>query len=205
VLAKSGALKHPDLHKTYYWYSSNKILSTVGSCEGKLLHGQYTSSYLNNNLREKGRYKMGLKQGKWLKWYENGFIQETSEWKKGDKHGTFQNFNANGELISVSDYCNDKLNGETIIYESGKIVTRKNYKNGVEILPEKNLPKPAHSKKIKKDAGAEQSMPQDSLQVNKPEVKNIGDDKNKKKSKPDSSQQNKNSNNVNGKTDKHNP
>jgi hypothetical protein len=198
VFAKANSLKRPDSDKTYYWYSSNKILSTKGSYEGKLLHGKYTSFYLNDNLREKGHFKFGLKHGKWFKWYNNGAVQEISEWKKGDKHGVVQNFNANGELTSSSKYYRDKLNGKTIIYASGKIVAIKKYKNGIEIVPVEKVAKPPREKKVKKDKSIKNSSPGKNP-GNKSGVKNPEEEKIDKKSKPDAP---KNETNLNEKKEK---
>ncbi len=65
VLAKEKSIPS-SADKEYYWYKSNSIMSTKGGYDGKLLHGQYSSFYLNSNLKEKGKYHMGLiKLEKW--------------------------------------------------------------------------------------------------------------------------------------------
>ena len=117
---------------TYYWYASNKVMETQGGYDGKLLHGPYTSFYLNNNLKEKGSFKKGLKYGEWISWYENKNIHEISHWKNGVKHGHFKSFNENGEQTLDADYKNGKLNGIKTVYQSGKMISQKNYKNDIE-------------------------------------------------------------------------
>lgn len=181
VLSEAKTIGHPDVNKEYYWYKSNNILSTKGGYDGKLLHGKYSSSYPNNNLREKGKYKMGLKEGEWIKWYDNGKIAEVSNWKHGAKYGRFQTFNVKQELTQTSHYNNDKLNGEVVTYDSGKVISKKKYKNGVEIIPKEKIVKKKDEKPAVKNPESEKAKqatsPQDSTLNNSPAKKVDGNKK----------------------------
>ena len=68
---------------SYYWYSAGDVHKTQGGFSGKLLSGQYTVYYLNNNLKEQGIFKGGLKDGIWKEWGEDGLLLKTTTWRKG--------------------------------------------------------------------------------------------------------------------------
>src|ERR1041385_2738163 len=55
VLFDNGKV-HPKIGYTYYWYSDNDIKATDGGFDGKLLHGEYKSFYLDKNLKEQGNF-----------------------------------------------------------------------------------------------------------------------------------------------------
>jgi len=118
---------------TYYWHAYNKIMETKGGFDGKLLNGNYTVFYINNNLKEKGKFKNGLKNGKWILWYDSGKIQEISCWKNGIKEGAYQSYDMTGQQVLDANFKSDKLEGIMISYQSGKILSRKAYKAGIEI------------------------------------------------------------------------
>jgi len=121
-------------HLTYYWYSSNRIMETQGGYDGKVLDGSYTSFYLSNNLKEKGTFKNGLKNGEWTTWFENGKIHEITSWKRGLKNGVTKTFNNNGELIKETGFKYNQLNGCMVNYDHGKVIDKKIFKKGVEVL-----------------------------------------------------------------------
>lgn len=119
---------------TYFWYSSNKIQETMGGVDGKMLHGLYSSFYLNGNLKEKGIFKTGVKNGEWTTWYENGKIKEIITWKKGMRSKIALYYNDEGELASSAGYKNGKLNGYQLHYKNGVVLEKKKYKNGNEVI-----------------------------------------------------------------------
>jgi hypothetical protein len=186
VLNKKIYSKNLNTSKIYCWYSSNKIISTAGAYDGKPLHGKYTSYYLNSNLKERGLFRMGLKDGKWLKWHNNGLIQEISDWNNGTKKGLCLEYNSKGELVLSSHYKRNKLHGKIINYESGKIISRKKYAHGVEIIPKETVQKKMNEKEIVKESEAEKKTPppmnQDTLQNNKLQIIK-GNDKQEPKKK----------------------
>jgi hypothetical protein len=120
---------------TYSWYASNKIMETRGGYDGRMLDGAYTSYYLSDNLKEQGVYKNGLKDEEWKAWFENGKLKEISNWDDGVKSGVYKKFDSRGNLVTQSYYRNGKLNGYEILYEGEKIISKKKYKRGEEIIP----------------------------------------------------------------------
>jgi hypothetical protein len=136
-----------DRNLTYYWYSSNKIQETMGGVDGKMLHGLYSSFYLNGNLKEKGNFKSGLKNGQWTTWYENGKIKEIIIWKKGIRSNTTFNYNMDGELLSTTQYRKGKPNGYQLLYKNGVVYEKKKYRKGIEIIPVVKEKKEKHNKR----------------------------------------------------------
>jgi antitoxin component YwqK of YwqJK toxin-antitoxin module len=132
-----------------YWYKSNRIHKTQGGFEGKLLHGQYHSFYLNGNLKEQGQFKNGVKNGKWTQWYENGMFKATINWKLGLMSGVQKEFNNKGQLIKEINYRRGRLNGKTVEYSDSKIISEKKYKNNIEILKKEKI---VEQKKEKKNS-----------------------------------------------------
>ncbi|MDO9000235.1 MAG: hypothetical protein Q7W45_10760 [Bacteroidota bacterium] len=141
----------------YMWYSSQKIIETKGGYEGKLIHGKYTSFYLNNQLKEQGQIKYGLKTKEWKYWYSDGKLKEVINWKNGKKNGKYFLYNDYGQLMAKSNFKNDKLNGRFYTYgQNGIISEKKKYKNGDEIMPKIKVekikqPKTAKEPKVKKE------------------------------------------------------
>lgn len=150
----------------YYWYSSNKIVETKGGFDGKLLHGQYSSFYLNNQLMEKGMYDKGIKQGKWRAWFDTGVLKEISNWKNGSMNGEYKKYNDKGQLVLSATYKNGKYEGVVTRYEDGKIIAQKNYKAGMEIPMSEvtpkwyQLPKEWLKPKPKTESGTEEKKPE---------------------------------------------
>lgn len=165
VLSKKVQLNtNKDL--TYYWYASNKLMKTQGGYDGKLLHGQYVSFYLFNNLKEKGKFKKGLKNGEWLSWYENGKIKEVANWKNGLRKGKYQLYNEAGELVTEGYYKQDKQQCLWTNYQSGKIVSQKKYRKGLEIIP-----KPKSEKKEKTVVPKKEKSPKVVIDKQEKEIK----------------------------------
>lgn len=126
----------PKTDLVYMWYGSQKVIETKGGYDGKLLHGFYTSFYLNNQLREKGTIKYGLKHKNWKFWYANGILKESITWKNGVKNGEYMIFNEYGHLMAKGNFKNDKLNGAFYTYGPNGIITeKKKYKDGIEVYP----------------------------------------------------------------------
>ena len=138
VLSAQSKIK-ADAELTYNWFAYNKIMETKGGYDGHLLHGSYTSFYGNNNLRQKGKFKNGLKEGKWVNWFVNGKINEITHWKHGMKNGKYMMYDGDGKIMLEAGFKNDKLNGKMTSYQSGKILSVHQYKNGVEIVSNDGL------------------------------------------------------------------
>lgn len=126
----------------YHWYASNKIMTTKGGFDGKLLHGYYHCFYLNNNLKEAGNFKYGIKTGEWRNWFEDGKLKEIVNWKKGKKNGKYKLYNQVGDLVAESNFKDDKLHGKFKSYSGGRLIETMKYKDG-ELIVKKT--------KVKKD------------------------------------------------------
>lgn len=98
----------------YFWFKSNKIFMTKGGFYGKLLHGDYISFFVTDQMLEKGKYKKGVKQGEWMLWNRNGSINKVVNWKDG------------------------RLHGITRTYKGDKVLTEKNYDDGKLLTGEKS-------------------------------------------------------------------
>ncbi|MFL5763627.1 MAG: toxin-antitoxin system YwqK family antitoxin [Bacteroidia bacterium] len=120
---------------TYSWYTSNKIIETKGGFDGRLLSGSYTSFYLSDNLKEQGHYENGLKDDQWKTWFENGKLKEISGWSNGVKSGNTRRYDSQGNLVYEARYSKGKLSGYEITYDGEKIISKKKYAHGKEIIP----------------------------------------------------------------------
>jgi hypothetical protein len=144
VLSDASKIQ-PKIGYTYYWYTDNDIKQTDGGYDGKLLHGEYKSFYLNKNLKEQGMFSHGLKEGIWKTWFPNGRIHEIIHYNKSRQHGFYELYDEEGNLISKSNFKNGMQNGKKVDYKNGKVDTIVVYKNGKIVSP-----KPAkHIKQLK--------------------------------------------------------
>ncbi|MBI4946041.1 MAG: hypothetical protein HY840_06535 [Bacteroidetes bacterium] len=163
VLYKTKGLAAAKENKMYYWYSPNQIMETKGGYSGRLLHGNYSSFYGNNNLKEKGQFSKGLKSGKWTKWYDNGKLMEITNWKGSEKNGKYKLYNDQGEIVLEARFKNDKLSGKSTSYHLGKVLDVKRYKDGNEVPP-----KP---EKVKKEKSPKEKPQKDKVQTEKKSFK----------------------------------
>jgi len=119
-------------NREYYWYKSGEIHSSVGGYFGELLHGDYTKSYLDNNISEQGEYKNGLKNDRWKKWHKNGKLKELLDWDDGLKSGSYFEYSENGKILLKGKYKNDWKHGtwvnlktkDTLRFNKGKAVDK---------------------------------------------------------------------------------
>jgi hypothetical protein len=138
LLYDAGKVKAKNGH-VYYWYINNDIKKTDGSFDGKLLHGEYKSFFLDMNLKEQGVFNYGLKEGIWKSWFANGKIHEISMYKNGLEHGVHELYNEDGNLLAKTEFKNGVQNGKSIFYKNEKIDTLITFKDG--------KPKPARQAK----------------------------------------------------------
>ena len=103
VLITDKELK-ANINLIYHWYHSNRIMSTQGGYDGKLLHGDYVSFYENKQLKEKGQFTYGLKNGRWTGWYENGKVKAVSHWSEGQLNGVLREYSWSGEMVRRQMY-----------------------------------------------------------------------------------------------------
>lgn len=126
-------IKKPSFGKTYYWYKSRQIHTSVSDIGGALLTGEYHKYYKSKQLAEKGTFSKGLKDGIWKNWQENGNLTKVERWKKGTLHGLCTTYNLKGEKVSEGKFKNGRKHGtwidyitkDTIRYKKGKILPKK--------------------------------------------------------------------------------
>jgi hypothetical protein len=156
LLYDSEKVKAKNGH-TYYWYINNDIKKTDGSFDGKLLHGEYKSFFLDMNLKEQGLFNYGLKEGIWKSWFSNGKIHEISVYKNGLEHGVHEVYDENGNLSAKKEFKNGVQNGKSIFYKNGKIDTVITFKDG----------KPKPQRQVKTHQKSKKNEAKDSLKTNK--------------------------------------
>ncbi|MBA3681206.1 MAG: hypothetical protein H0W73_08585 [Bacteroidetes bacterium] len=170
--------------RSYMWYGSQKIMETKGGYEGKLIHGNYTSFYLNNQLKEQGQIKYGLKNKEWKYWYPDGKLKEIINWKNGVKRGSYSIYNDYGQLMAKGNFKNDKLNGKFYTYgPTGKVTEKKVYKNGDEVIAKVKVEKPKKEKAPKEKKVREKKIKEQAPPTEKQKPK-----KEKKKKKTENTE-----------------
>lgn len=127
--------------QTYYWYAANQVNTTQGGYDGKLLHGNYTAFYLNNNLKEKGKFVNGLKEGQWQSWHPDGKRNELVHFKKGMRNGKYESYDSKGRLVVKATFKGGKLHGKSETYLNGELSATRFYKNGEEFTPKQKTEK----------------------------------------------------------------
>jgi hypothetical protein len=140
-----------DTARLYHWYLSNALHTSKGGYEGLLLHGDYSSFYPGDALREKGRFYYGLKDGAWKSWHPNGLLKETGTWKRGSREGKFEVKNENGQLVKMYEYKANLLDGLYVEYEDNRPLLTRKFRKNREILPKVKVPreKKVKEKKVK--------------------------------------------------------
>lgn len=141
---------HPRTGFVYHWYSDNDIKETDGGFDGRLLHGEYKSFYLDKNLREQGMFRHGLKEDVWKTWFPGGRLHELAHYKKGKLHGSYERYDENGKLLERSAYKHGVKHGKSISYRDDKADTTIVYRNGRT----KKLKQKTSSAKVKNDTTA---------------------------------------------------
>lgn len=125
--------------KHYYWYKSGEIHSSQGGSSGNVLHGEFTKSYKNNNLAEKGSFKNGLKNSVWKRWYKNGQLYEIAQWKNGLRLGDYMQFSENGKVSIRGHYKNNRKHDIWINVPTSDTLY---FKKGIKVeKPKKSLVK----------------------------------------------------------------
>jgi antitoxin component YwqK of YwqJK toxin-antitoxin module len=105
----------------YTWYKYNQVFTTQGGYDGRILNGEYTSSFKSNSLKMKGHYNNGLKSGQWYEWGPDGKLKEVSNWKNGMRNKISTTY-ISGAVSRDDHYQNNLLNGKSIKYENAKMV-----------------------------------------------------------------------------------
>lgn len=125
-------VKKAKLGREYYWLSGRQINITSGGYSGKLLHGKFSSFYLNKQLKEQGEFKKGLKEGEWKEWNIDGRLLAITHYSKGIASGKFYKYYENGLVAEAGSYRNGKINGKLKKMVSADSAQVFRYRNGVE-------------------------------------------------------------------------
>lgn len=133
-------------YRMYFWFFNEAIHFSNGGYSGKLLHEKYTEYYNSDNIKEQGIYYYGLKTGYWKKWYTNGILNTVANYKYGIKNGSYREYDEKGNLKLLAKYRKGQIHGNYFLYKDGKIIIKKHFKNGIEVVP-----KEAKEKKSKKE------------------------------------------------------
>lgn len=78
-----NSLQKFDTNRVYFWYKTQKLITTQGGASGDLLHGTFEAFYENKQLAQKGQFRKGLKHGEWIFWKVDGTIDHVEKWKRG--------------------------------------------------------------------------------------------------------------------------
>ena len=132
TLRSDEGLGQAKLGRNYYWLAGRQINVTSGGYSGKLLHGRFTSFYLNKQMKEQGDFRKGLKQGEWKKWNEDGSLALRIHYNNGLESGSFYKYNEKGILIEEGNYFAGKLDGKLKKNVNPDSVVILRYRNGLE-------------------------------------------------------------------------
>lgn len=171
-------------NKIYYWYSHNNIHQTQGGYDGRILHGEYSSFYLSNQLKEKGRFYKGLKHQRWTLWYENGKLHEVYHWKKGMLNGLHQVYNEQGILVLEENYDDGILDGKQKVFENGKLKSTKCFEDGKEKSPKEKKSLFSFKKKKTNTEPSDKNEEKTKPEVKKKKEKEVKTKSNKTSAEP---------------------
>ncbi|CCG53635.1 Protein of unknown function [Flavobacterium indicum GPTSA100-9 = DSM 17447] len=98
--------------------------------DSKIYFKQY---YENGILKEEGWLKNNKKTDYWYYYYEKGNKKEEGHYFNNKKIKWWIFYDEKQVVLKKSEYKNDELNGLTIIYKKGKIVSAEKYSSGIKI------------------------------------------------------------------------
>jgi antitoxin component YwqK of YwqJK toxin-antitoxin module len=93
----------------------------------------YKSYFDNQKMESEGWLIQNDKVDYWFFYYENGNKKEEGHYRKNKKVNWWIFYNSNQEVLKKSEFKNDLLNGYSIIYKKGKIVSAEKYKLGKKV------------------------------------------------------------------------
>jgi antitoxin component YwqK of YwqJK toxin-antitoxin module len=143
-------LNHYNNSKYYYWYKTQKVMSTQGGSSGSLLNGKFEAFYENKQLSKIGTFKKGLKNGEWKYWREDGSLIRVENWKRGKLCGKEVIYDEKGQIIVTTNYSCRSISRQTsdsiiitnysgtkksisIFDEKGDIISTQRFKDGIEV------------------------------------------------------------------------
>lgn len=112
----------------------NGLLTTEMLFANNVLHGAMKCYFPNKAVQLVQHYVQGSLEGDFVQYHANGAIQMQLTYIKGLKQGLCSIFDPYGNLQQDMMYKDDLLDGPINSYYEGKMVARKYYKEGVEVI-----------------------------------------------------------------------
>lgn len=103
----------------------------------KIKNGTYKEWYDSGNMWVEGEYVNNERQGLWSYYYDiEGYLSEFGEYVNDKRTGIWERFDKNGMTRVLSNYADDQLDGEQIVYHpDGREAIFRTYSQG-EIISE---------------------------------------------------------------------
>jgi len=89
-----------------------------------LLDGAFANYFPDGSVKDSGNYKNGLPEGMWIKWTDDKKFWWEGHYHHGAKNKEWKLYNTNNKLISI------------VSFREGKLLWRKDMKEGVQIVEE---------------------------------------------------------------------
>ncbi len=117
--------------RTYHWFRSGKIHTSVGDVGGQVLHETYVKFDVNRNLLQKGDFDDGLKNGLWKTWATDGNLIKAIEYKQGILNGTHITYTEDGAKQQEGTYRNGLRAGVWKTWsETGRVTKEERWELG---------------------------------------------------------------------------
>ncbi|MFI5220251.1 MAG: toxin-antitoxin system YwqK family antitoxin [Bacteroidia bacterium] len=115
-----------------YFERTKKISQSIEYKNGKK-NGWWLEFYENGNPKVKSKYLNDTLQDSSFYYHKNGKFSNIQTFKNGKKEGCWKKFNEKGMLYSEINFKNNAMEGvrTTYTYNSGRVLERLNYKNGM--------------------------------------------------------------------------
>ncbi len=129
-----------ELNGTVLEYFENGAIKAQYPYMENLLHGVQTTYYSSGNLADESEYKNGLLMdkngrlfsGKKKLFYENGKPWMESMHKEGLLYGMFKEYDENGQIIILSEFKDNQMNGPSKeFYSDGRLKSELFYQKDV--------------------------------------------------------------------------
>ena len=84
------------------------------------------------NVQQQGDYFNDQRNGSWTEYHGKGVVKSITTYVNGKKQGIAVELDDRGNLIGKSYYHNDSFDGESLLYNRGKIIGKENFQNGIK-------------------------------------------------------------------------
>lgn len=128
--------------KWHYFYENGQDYR-LGNYVNDQKDGNWKTWYENGTLLMEGDYKNGKEIGLWKNYWDSGIIKNLANFKDGKLDGSWVSYNPNKvktsegyykEGLRVKEWKEYYDNGRLMQISNYKIVTRKNYANGIAVM-----------------------------------------------------------------------